>query len=164
MTDIAPLPRAIELTIGRLAPGWRHRVTHGTGTITKKPTDPNTHKQVIVQLDVRSAALRLRHTDGRAAVAIWQAVQVPEQVTPAHWVERKATKRLGVRSVHIPAKTVPAEWKYSFEQAYTWQVCTDQQCPRAGTDHAADLPAQISSTALAAYIGAVHTEELEYAA
>jgi hypothetical protein len=165
MTDIAPIPRAVELAIERLAPGWRHKTTHGTGQITKKPTDPDTRKQIEVQLDVRSIALHLRHTNGRAAVAMWVATWTPEREVPARWTERKATKRLGARSVHIPAQVVAGEWKYSFDQAYTWDVCVDPGCPRAGTDHAADLPRTLKSTELAAFVSTpAAVQELEIAA
>lgn len=143
-TSPTTTPRAVELVLGKLGPGWRHTVTHGVGAVVKHPTDPDTRKQVEVHVGVRSTALRLRHLDGRAAVAIWVAAWTPDA-----WTERKATKTLGARSV-----LTPAHWRYSFEQALAWQVCVDQQCPRAGVEHPAGIPQRLNAAELGAYVAA----------
>lgn len=65
------IPRAAQLLIKRLAPGWRHRVTHGAGTVQVGHIDRDLRKRVTTQEPCTSVAVRMRHTDGRAAVAVW---------------------------------------------------------------------------------------------
>lgn len=149
-----PHPRAVQLMINRLAPGWTYTVTHGAGTITRKPTDLDTRKQYEKTIPVRSAGLRMRHLGGRAAVGIWLGEWRDEVVTPACWVERKATKRLGARSVHVPEKVEPAHWHYGLDSAWTWSQCRHHACPKHGVDHPDGMPLVAGEDGLKAWISA----------
>lgn len=149
-----PYPRAVQLMINRLAPGWTYNVTHGAGAVTRHPTDPDTHKQYELEVPVRSAALRLRSPGGRAAVAVYLAEHVDEVVTPAHWTERKATKRMGERCTFVEEKRDPAHWHYGFDEAFAWSVCTEVGCEYGGHDHPDALPVRVGSDRLAAYVSA----------
>jgi hypothetical protein len=42
----------------------------------------------------------------------------------------------------------------SFDSAYSWWLCRDEACPKAGSDHPADLPQKLDLAALKAYLTA----------
>lgn len=64
-------PRGAASLIKAALPGWRHVLTPGTGLVTRARTDKDLRKQVITTEPCVSIALRMRHDDGRAAVAVW---------------------------------------------------------------------------------------------
>lgn len=143
-------PRGVELMLGKVGPGWQHRVVHGAGQTTRKRIDPDLRKQVGVVEDVQSVSLRLRHDDGRAAIGIWVA-----EWTADAWAERKATKKLGTRNV-----LTPAHWHYGFDLAFAWQVCVDPECP-ISYEHPDDMPRQVSATELGELLAPPGAEVLD---
>lgn len=70
-TPPPPLPRGAVSLIKRLAPGWTHRITYSTGTMPVTRIDRDLRKRVTVQEPGTSIAVRLRHADGLATVAVW---------------------------------------------------------------------------------------------
>lgn len=137
-----PIPKGIQDMINRLDVGWRHAVVHGAGHVLRKPTDPNTRRQVETLVPVRSASLRARHADGRALIGIWLAEHQPE-----HWAVRKATKTMGERSAFVPAR-----WAYSYEQGFVWTLCQDPACPQAGHEHPRAIPRIVTASDMTALL------------
>lgn len=135
-------PPVVELVVAKLDLGWRHTVVPGQGAVTRHPVDPDTRRQVEVQVPVESVSLRLRHRDGRAAAAVWVAEWAPDA-----WAERKATKRDGARSV-----LVVAHWHYRFDQAFTWEACLAEACRRRGAEHASGIPTLLGAAAFGAWL------------
>lgn len=68
------LPRTGSGVVKALGPGWTHRVLGARGPVVrtrKVPGDDGKNHNVKVAEQADSITLRLRHTDGRAAVVVW---------------------------------------------------------------------------------------------
>lgn len=117
------LPSTVTSLINRLAPGWAHRVIVGTG-----------HHAVSYYGASRS--------DGtRPTLTRWDPCT-----------------SLSLRLRHDDGRAAVGVWLrpdgkgWTFKSAWRWQVCTDQACPHAGTDHPDALPDRADSDTLAAWL------------
>lgn len=73
-TDVEALPRTGKGIVKVLAQGWAHRVLAARGPLARVRKELDGHgyvRNVRTYVEVDSVTLRLRHADGRAAVAVW---------------------------------------------------------------------------------------------